>query len=318
MPQMPLTTKTLEITADTPEALCKADRAVQSLAGTSRSQTVGLFDAECVTVNGEPCNAPWRRLAVGDTIAVRYHPGQRYAPKKKPPKHLGFQILFEDPQVIVVEKPAGWLTVPSPKGESNTLIQRISDYLTQVNRRRRTRVHAVQRLDRGVSGVLVFAKTIEAMNHLRRQFEAHRPEREYLAIVAGIVEPPAGEFRSYLATNKSLKRYSTRDASEGELAVTHYRTERRLADATLVAVRLETGRRNQIRVHFAEAGHPVLGDERYEHERAKHPRWPYRRLALHAASLAFEHPLTAETCRFELPLPEEFRRFLGADKTPDA
>src|SRR5690606_3637008 len=140
----------------------------------------------------EPCAAPWRRLAVGDVLTVHYNPDQRYAPKKKPPKYLGFRILFEDPQVIVVEKPAGWLTVPSPKGERNTLIQRISDYLTRLNRRRRVRVHAVQRLDRGVSGVLVFAKTIEAMNHLRRQFEAHRPERQYIAIVAGIVHPLVG------------------------------------------------------------------------------------------------------------------------------
>jgi 23S rRNA pseudouridine1911/1915/1917 synthase len=303
-------TKVLTIADKTAEALRKADRAVQSLAGVSRSQTVGLFDAQCVWVNGELCAAPWRRLMVGDTVEVRYDPARRYSPRKKPPQPLGFSILFEDAHLIVVDKPAGWLTVPSPHRESNTLIQRISDYLTLDNRGRRTRVHAVQRLDRGVSGVLVFAKTIEAFNHLRRQFEAHQPEREYLALVAGTPEPREGVFHSFLATSKSLKRYSTGDRSAGERAVTHYRTLQRLRDATLVAVRLETGRRNQIRVHFAEAGHPVLGDERYEHQAAKHPRWPHRRLALHAASLACDHPATGERLRWEVPLPQEFQRFL--------
>jgi 23S rRNA pseudouridine1911/1915/1917 synthase len=306
-----ITTRTLAITDQVPEELWKADRAVQSLAGTSRRQTVGLFDKGCVRINGQPCSAPWQRLQLGDVVELQYDLHQRYSPNKKPPRYLGFDILFEDQDIIVVNKPPEWLTVPSPNREPNTLIQRISDYLTKANRGRRTRVQAVHRLDRGVSGVLVFAKHDDAHRELRRQFEAHLPEREYLAIVAGRLQTESGTFRSYLATNKSLKRYSTDDASQGELAITHYQVERVMADATLVRVRLETGRRNQIRVHFAEAGHPILGDERYEHELATHTRWRARRIALHAAILAFEHPRSGETCRYELPMPEEFERFLA-------
>ena len=307
---MSMVTKELRITVGTPMEICKADRAVQSLADTSRRQTVGLFDQGCVWLNGELCRAPWQRLCPGDVIELRYEPGRRYSPQKKPPAHLGFDILFEDEQLIVVNKPAHCLTVPTPNRETNTLSQRISDYLTKANRRRPVRALAVHRLDRGVSGVLVFAKTIEAQRRLRRQFELHEPDREYLAIVAGKLQQTSGTFRSFLATDKSLKRYSTTEASSGELAITHYRVESSVADATLVRVRLETGRRNQIRVHFAEAGHPILGDQRYEHERAKHRRWQTGRIALHATLLAFEHPMTGKSCRFELPAPDEFQRVL--------
>jgi 23S rRNA pseudouridine1911/1915/1917 synthase len=109
-----------------------------------------------------------------------------------------------------------------------------------------------------------------------------------------------------------LNRFSTDDESIGQLAITHYRVVAHLDGATVVQVRLETGRRNQIRVHFAEAGHPVLGDPRYEAELARHPRWPHQRLALHARLLGFEHPVTGQALRLESPLPAEFERFLKA------
>jgi 23S rRNA pseudouridine1911/1915/1917 synthase len=200
--------------------------------------------------------------------------------------------------------------VPSPNGESNTLIQRISDYYTRGNRGRRVVVRAVHRLDRGVSGVLVFARHDDALRGLRRQFESHSPSREYRAIVAGVIATPQATIRSYLATSKSLTRYSTPDPEQGELAITHYRVLATGKDYSLLRVHLETGRRNQIRVHLAEAGHPVLGDQRYAPERAAHPRWRHARLALHAELLAFTHPCTGEECRFESPLPEEFTEFL--------
>lgn len=308
---MPLCVKTLEVSSVTPDETRKMDRAVQSLTGVSRRQVVALFDQQCVLLNGQLCRQPWQRLSVGDVVEVRYDPARRYRPQKRPPRHLGFDILFADEHLIVVNKPAAWLTVPTPKHEPHTLIQRISDYLTQANRRQRVRVHAVQRLDRGVSGVLVFAKTTDIAEALREQFQRHEPERQYAAIVAGQVAHDMGTFRSHLVTNKSLKRYSTTDAEQGELAITHYQVQRRLPDATAVCVWLETGRRNQIRVHFAEAGHPVLGDERYEHELARHPRWQAKRLALHATLLAIRHPITGQICRFETDLPSEMQAFLG-------
>jgi 23S rRNA pseudouridine1911/1915/1917 synthase len=188
------------------------------------------------------------------------------------------------------------------------LLHKVEAYVRHVAKGRGA--FAVHRLDRGVSGLLVFGKSQEIVRQLKDQFAASKPEREYVAIVAGRVKEKEGTFESLLATDKDLNRFSTDDESIGQLAITHFRVVARLEGATLVQVRLETGRRNQIRVHFAEAGHPVLGDPRYEPELAAHRRWPHERLALHARLLGFEHPITGQAIRLESPLPSEIARFL--------
>jgi 23S rRNA pseudouridine1911/1915/1917 synthase len=176
----------------------------------------------------------------------------------------------------------------------------------------RARLSVVHRLDRGTSGLLVFGKNPRVARELIAQFRVHKAEREYGAFVAGRVTSDAGTFESRLGTTRSLRRYSVEaKQSGGERAVTHYRVEERFAEATFVRVTLETGKRNQIRVHFAEAGHPVLGDERYGVDVARNAAWRYKRLALHAMSLGFEHPRTRERLRFESPLPSEFESFLA-------
>ncbi|MCA9729828.1 MAG: RNA pseudouridine synthase, partial [Candidatus Eisenbacteria bacterium] len=197
-----------------------------------------------------------------------------------------FRIVFEDRFLIAVDKPARLLTVPTPRGERNTLVHLIERYLEHRGARPhaspvrpgsdRTRagssssgrrpawrrsariVEVVHRLDRDTSGLLVFAKDAPTGEDLRAQFFDHRAERIYLAVVAGRMQLDRGTFDSYLATNRGLHRYSSGPQGEGERAVTHYRVRERSPHATLVEVRLETGRRNQIRVHFAEAGHPVI------------------------------------------------------------
>src|SRR5207253_1439162 len=143
--------------------------------------------------------------------------------------------------------------------------------------------------DRDTSGILVFAKDTRTAERLIEQFKAHEPRREYVAIVAGRL-PEGGTFESRLVTDRFLNQRSTRDADRGKHAVTHYRVVEFLPDTSLVKVVLETGRRNQIRVHFSERGHPVLGDRRYQSRLAEHPRWKAARLALHARSLGFSHP----------------------------
>lgn len=222
-----------------------------------------------------------------------------------------FHILFDDEHLVVVEKGPGVLTVPTTRHETNTLVQMLRQYLGG-GRRFAPRLEVVHRLDREVSGVLVFAKSATVAERLREAFAAHRPEREYVALVAGTLDVDAGTFTSRLLTGKSLQRFSSDDGERGEEATTHYQVERRLAGATLVRVRLETGRRNQIRVHFAEAGHPILGEQRYRPEQARHRLWRAARLALHARLLAFAHPATGEALRFESPLPPEFMSFQRA------
>lgn len=220
-----------------------------------------------------------------------------------------FTILHQDPHIVVVDKSAGLLTVPTARGERNTLVQLLRRHLGR-GRPDAPRLAVVHRLDRGVSGVLVFARSPEAAGRLRAAFAAHWPDREYLALVAGDLAAGEGTFSSRLVTGKGLRRRSTRRTDIGEEAVTHYQVERRLGSATLVRVRLETGRRNQIRVHFAEAGHPVLGEERYRPELARHRAWTWPRLALHAHRLAFRHPITGQVLRFESPAPAAFSVFV--------
>ena len=223
---------------------------------------------------------------------------------------LPFRVVFEDRQIIVVEKAAMVLTVPTPRGERNTMVQLVERYLERRGSRRPLTV--VHRLDRETSGLLVLAKDRASGEKLERQFRAHSPERVYRAIVAGTLARDHGTFDSFLATSKSLTRFSTEDRASGERAITHYESEEKLRGATLIMARLETGRRNQIRAHFAEAGHPVLGDRRYRPELARHAGWTYPRLALHAATLGFVHPSTGESLRFDSPLPREFTAFLRA------
>lgn len=288
----------------------RADRLVQELTGLSRSQVTGLFDHDCVTINNLAAKETGQRLAAGDALSLRYDNARRYHPKPPAHKNPGFLVVYEDREVIVVNKPADLLTVPTPKGERNTLIDKVHEYVRRVRGGRGA--FAVHRLDVGVSGLLVFGKTREVAERIRDQFAAHKPERQYVAFVLGKLEQREGTFRSFLATDKALNRFSTEDEEVGQLAITHYRLRRPLPGATMVDVWLETGRRNQIRVHFAEAGHPVLGDPRYGLEDERHTNWHHRRIALHAQTLAFEHPITGETLRFESQLPAEMVQFLNS------
>jgi 23S rRNA pseudouridine1911/1915/1917 synthase len=305
---MPLTKRLAAVAVDSPLLGQRIDRLVQQLCGLSRSQVIGLFDHGCVWRNGAISTQPAERLAAGDRVELRYDARQRYHKKPKPRRNLGFEVVFEDKHLIVVDKPADLLSVPTRRQETNTLVHKVEAYVRHVSKGRGA--FSVHRLDRGVSGLLVFGKTQEIVRQLKDQFAASKPEREYVAIVSGHVQQKQGTFESLLATDKDLNRFSTEDESIGQLAITHYRVVAHLDGATLVQVRLETGRRNQIRVHFAEAGHPVLGDPRYESDLAQHPRWPHTRLALHARLLGFTHPATGKDLRLESPLPAEMERFL--------
>jgi 23S rRNA pseudouridine1911/1915/1917 synthase len=290
---------------------------LRALAAVSHGAARGMVEQGCVHVNGAPCTDPATPLAAGDRVAVAWRCDQRYRPRPRPRADRRFRIVYEDRALLVVDKAPGVLTHPN-HGERDTLLDALSAYLGHDpgpgggRRGRAVRAHLVHRLDRDTSGLLVFGKSAAAAVGLKEQFAARKPRRIYVAVVAGRLAAATGTFRSRLATDDALNQYSTGQAGEGRPAVTHYRVTHRLPGVTAVEVRLETGRRNQIRVHFAEAGHPVLGDPRYRPREARHPRWKIRRLALHAAELAFEHPLTGAALHFHAPLPAELARFLAA------
>ena len=294
-----------------PQQAGRVDLVVQQLTGLPRRQVRGLFDHDSVRINGSTCTEPFARVAAGDRVQVSFDPHHRYHEKQRPWRDSSFRIVHEDEHLIVVDKAAAALSVPSRPGQSNTLIHRVGEYLTSRGGGRRKHAYICHRLDRGVSGLLVIAKSEAVQQQIRDQFELRKPQRRYIAIVRGKLPDKKGTFESHLATGQDLTRYSVPNPEHGELAITHYRVEQELDDATVASVELETGRRNQIRVHFAEAGHPVLGDPRYLSRQAHHPRWRVKRLALHAVELGFTHPMTSQPLHFTSPLPGVMESFIA-------
>jgi len=209
------------------------------------------------------------------------------------------QIVFEDQNLIVVDKPAGLLTMATDAERSKTLYAALRAYLN--SKKPRETLFIVHRLDREASGLLVFAKTPQAKERLQDQFKNHTAGRRYVVVVEGRVEADDFTIRSYLTENTAYRVYSTHNRKTGKLAITHIRVLKRHAKTTLLEVRLETGRKHQIRVHLAESGHPVVGDKNYGSE------WnPIRRLALHGAYLEFKHPGTGKLMTFHVSYPKAF------------
>lgn len=208
-------------------------------------------------------------------------------------------ILYEDPHIIVIEKPEGLLSVATAfeKGETAHAILKAAF--------RPRRVHVVHRLDQDTSGVMIFALTEEARDELKKTFEKHAIERAYSAIVEGILKPAKGTWQSYLYEDGAYVVHPTNDPDKGELAITHFEVVNTSKRHSWIDVRLETGKKNQIRVHCQIAGHPVVGDKKYGAKAN-----PVKRLCLHARLLAFSHPITKKEMRFESPVPEIFYQIL--------
>ncbi|HEX2123669.1 MAG TPA: RNA pseudouridine synthase, partial [Thermoanaerobaculia bacterium] len=203
---------------------------------------------------------------------------------------------------IVVLKSHGLLTVATERERETTAQAYLNAYLQQKGEER---IHVVHRLDRETSGVLVFAKHFEAREALKEKFAAHDVDRVYVAVVEGTLEPPRGTFRSLLRERKDLRMESVAAHPDAKLAVTHYRTIESNGKYTMLEITLETGRKNQIRTHLSEAGHPVIGDRLYGSTVN-----PIGRLGLHAKLLGFDHPATGKRMVFTAPVPKAFRELL--------
>jgi 23S rRNA pseudouridine1911/1915/1917 synthase len=223
------------------------------------------------------------------------------------------RIAFEDPQLVVVDKPAGVSSVPYETRERGTAMDLVRDAWRRMGRRATaTPLHVVHRIDRATSGLLAFAKTKRAERALGRQFRAHAIERTYLCVAHGALSD--ARIESFLVPDRGDGlRGSARQPGQGKRAVTHVRVRERLRGATLCEVRLETGKTHQIRIHLAERGHPLVGETVYirDLERDGRAPIPCPRLLLHAATLGFAHPVTGEALRFESPLPPDFEAALA-------
>lgn len=214
-------------------------------------------------------------------------------------KSRWIKIVYEDDQLIIVEKQPGILSMAAAHTTLNVKTV-LDDYFCKS--RQKCRAHTVHRLDRDTSGLMVYAKDMETEQILEHNWHDIVYDRRYVAVVSGEMDDDEGTVRSWLKDNKAYVTYSSPTDNGGKLAITHYRTLARTTEHSLVEFRLETGRKNQIRVHTADLGHPVCGDVKYGNGDD-----PLHRLCLHAFKLCFHHPLTGRPMEFETPIPATFR-----------
>ena len=244
----------------------------------------------------------------GKTVSqfdMMLEPGMKVAVSKTKRNQMGFKnryvkIVYEDRWLIVVEKMPGILSMAA--GHSSLNVKTVlDDYFRQS--RQKCRAHVVHRLDRDTSGLMVYAKDMETEQILEHHWHELVYDRRYVAVVSGEMEEDEGTIANWLKDNKAYVTYSSPVDNGGKYAVTHFHTLARTTEHSLVEFKLETGRKNQIRVHTADMGHPVCGDTKYGNGDD-----PLHRLCLHAWLLCFEHPVTHEQMEFETPVPTDFRR----------
>ena len=225
------------------------------------------------------------------------------SPKKFHPR--GLAVLYEDHSILVVDKVSGLLTVSTEKVREKTAHYLLNDYVKKGNQKSRNRVFIVHRLDRETSGVIIFAKNINAKRYLQDEWQGFK--KKYYAVVHGSLPEKEGVITSYLAENSAHKMYSVNDPEKGRLSKTGFKVIKESKKFSLLEIDLITGRKNQIRVHFSEKGSPVAGDEKYGQKDSD-----IKRLTLHAASITILHPHTKEEMIFETKIPAYFNSLVNS------
>jgi 23S rRNA pseudouridine1911/1915/1917 synthase len=282
----------------------------------SRSRLKALIKDGHVSQAGQPLTDPNRRMSAGETVELVVPPAEAAAPAAE---EIPLHILFEDSDLVVIDKPAGLVVHPGAGNSSGTLVNALIAHcgasLSGVGGVKRPGI--VHRLDKDTSGLLVVAKTDVAHEGLAAQFARHSIDRRYLAIIAGVPVPASGKVDAPLArSSANRKKMAIVGEGRGKRAVTRYRIVSPLRDAALTECRLETGRTHQVRVHMASIGHPLLGDPVYGRARPAHreilKELNFHRQALHAAELGFEHPVSKQDLSFKSPLPSDIQELFGA------
>lgn len=214
----------------------------------------------------------------------------------------GLTILYEDRDIIVIDKSAGLLTVKALYEKEQTAHNILTTYIRKGSFKSKKQLFVVHRLDRDTSGVLVFAKSAEAKETLKLQWK--HVQKKYVAVVHGILTEKSGTITSYLAENEDYEVFSVKSPGKGELAKTRYKVLKESKKFSLLEIELLTGKKNQIRVHFSEKGHPLVGDDKYGKKGE-----PKSRLALHSNYLTFRHPHTGKELTFEAEMPAFFKSY---------
>lgn len=286
--------ETYHVTEDAP----LLDFLIGAMPQRKRTAVKNLLGHNQIAVNGIPTTQFDMPLKEGDEVKANLTREFRVFYNRR------LKLVYEDDDIIVVNKGYGLLSMGTDKIKEGTAYSILREYLKWQNPR--NMLFIVHRLDRDTSGLMVFAKTQEAKDKLQHNWNNMVISRKYLAVVEGKPEPEEGEVRSYLAENSRFEVYSTDKPEEGQLAVTRYRTLRSRNGYSLMEVSLDTGRKNQIRVHMKDLGHPIAGDRRYGAKSS-----PIHRMALHAQTLRFIHPITRKDMNFSTPVPASFAKMVG-------
>lgn len=283
--------RNISFTVEEPQELMT--QLIVKLKDKSRTTIKSFLSHKQISVNGMPTTQFNHDLRKGDIVTVNF--GITHETFKNP----FLKIVYEDDAILVVNKRNGLLTMATDSERQRTAYYILSEYLKKQDRN--NRIFIVHRLDRETSGLVIFAKSKEVQHSFQYNWNEVVLERKYVAVVEGKVEKENGEIRSYLAENKAFHVYSTTNESEGELAITHYKRLQLGRDNTLMELNLETGKKNQIRVHMSDLGHPIVGDRKYGAGVSS-----IGRLALHASSIRFIHPITQKEMFFDTGVPTMF------------
>lgn len=265
---------------------------MQCLDGISRSKAKAILTGGGIRVDRKNVSQHDFLLCPGMIVEISKQKKQTQFQSKF------LKIVYEDRQIIVIEKNVGILSMAATQGQF--CVKTVLDDYFRKSRQKCT-AHVVHRLDRETSGLLVYAKTMEAEQNLEHNWRQIVTDRRYVALVSGEMTQKQGRMESWLKDNKAYVTYSSPTDNGGKYALTHFKTLKASRDYSLVELKLETGRKNQIRVHLQDIGHPVCGDIKYGNGDD-----PIGRLCLHAYRLDFYHPITREHLLFETPIPKAF------------
>ena len=270
---------------------------MEKMHGISRNRAKALISNRVVLVNNAITTHPLTELKAGQVVQVDRS-------KRKMAFHSNeLDIVYEDPYLLIIDKHPGLLSM-SNNSRQQTVQTVLNRYLEKGGGRNTS--HLVHRLDRDTSGLMVYAKDVQTQQSLVRGWQELVTDRRYIALVEGELENPRGVVKSWLTEDKRFITHSSPVDNGGKFAVTHYNVLASSNGYSLVECELETGRKNQIRVHMADLGHPVVGDHKYGSDND-----PIRRLGLHAYMLCFTHPVTGKHMRFETPVPVLFEKCLN-------
>jgi 23S rRNA pseudouridine1911/1915/1917 synthase len=294
----------------------RLDKALAEATGLSRARIQGLIEERRVDVAGKTATAAAMKVAAGAAFRIILVAAM---PAEALPQDIPLSIAYEDPHLIVVDKPAGMVVHPAVGNVTGTLVNALLHHcrgqLSGINGVARPGI--VHRIDKDTSGLLVVAKSDAAHEGLAVQFAAHTLHRRYIAVCAGHPSPSEGTIDARIGRSDSDRKKMTvlpNNSSRGKSAITHYTVLERLDGSAVIACRLETGRTHQVRVHCASIGHPLLGDPAYG--RTPKPLRPlldrlgFARQALHAAELGFTHPVTGEFVQFRSDLPQDMAELI--------